>query len=67
MSKTFLKHLSRMDVYEWAGIVIHNVKSFFASCQFFSIQVKLPVISLAETKFMEEDSRDYCLPVAVGV
>lgn len=52
---------------ENAGIVIHNVKSFFASCQFFSIQVKLPVISLAETKFMEEDSRDYCLPVAVGV
>ena len=52
---------------ENAGIVIHNVKSFFASCQFFSIQGKLPVISLAETKFMEEDSRDYCLPVAVGV
>lgn len=52
---------------ENAEIAMRSVKSFFATCQFFSIQVRLPDISLTETKFMEEDARDYCLPVAVGV
>lgn len=52
---------------ENAEITTRNVKSFFTSWKFFPVQVKLSVISLTENKFMEEDAREYCLPVAVGV
>lgn len=48
-------------------MVIHHVESFFTSYQIFSIQVKFPVITTMEYKFMDETDRDYCLPVAVGV
>ena len=54
----FLKHLSRMDVYEWAGIVIHNSTKHLFSHQLLTPQI-LKLLTLYHKKMNKKNEEEY--------